>query len=197
MVFDGIHTGFRDEDKSRLAELGVQSFLRAANAASNDRILFTMTHSEVDPIAYASTSRCADLLLASVGRKAEKATGPAPAHLKLKAAAKSIGRNTTLEPTFDTRVGSFHVLGYRGNTPEAHAAHLHQMAAIALPELAKRWASAAPPRLHPVLGDEPESRKLPSKAVVLPSLAKLRNDGGSKAKTALRSGASEQRARKN
>lgn len=189
MVFDGIHTGFLDNDKKRLAELGVLSFLRAAKAAANDRILFTMTHSEVDPIAYASTTQCADLLLASVGHKAEKTEGPAPQHLRLKASAKSIGRHTELKPTFDTRVGSFHVLGYRGNTPEAHAAHLHQMAAIALPELAARWAKAAPPRLHPIESDEPIARKLPPTSVVLPRPSRLR--GKDSTKTAARASSEE------
>jgi hypothetical protein len=167
IVLDGIHAGFIDDDPNRIAELTVLPFVRAAKAAARDRILFSMTHSEIDPKVYASTKRSADLLLTAVGSAPAKWSGLRPEHLALKAASQSIGRDTKLEPIHDTRVGSFHVRGFKGITPEAHAAHLLQMAVIALPELAIRWVKAAPPRVHRVSVDE--TPKLPPSAKPLPS----------------------------
>ena len=46
-----------------------------------------------------------------------------------------------MEPVSEATVGSFHVRGYRGNTPEHHMAHLFQMGATVLPELVQRWQS--------------------------------------------------------
>jgi len=171
ILLDGIHAAFVDEDHNRLAEVSVLPFLRAARAAANDRIMFTLTHSEIDPVLYASSKRSAEMLLTSVGVRADKTLGTGPQHLKLKAAQQSIGRDTMLQPTTETRVGSLHVTGFRGITPEAHAAHLLQMGAIALPELAARWTNAAPVRVHPVLSDDgtehATDRKLPPGSTVL------------------------------
>ncbi len=175
ILLDGIHAAFVDEDHHRLSEISVLPFLRAARAAANNRILFTLTHSEIDPILYASTTRSAELLLTSVGAHAAKSTLAPPAHLSLKAARGSIGRDTLLQPVTNTQVGSLHVLGYRGNTREMHAAHLLQMGSIALPELAQRWLNPAPPWVHPVVVDDapPASvnRKLPAGRVLLSQLS--------------------------
>ncbi|MBM4358296.1 MAG: hypothetical protein FJ096_09320 [Deltaproteobacteria bacterium] len=168
MLFDGIHSAFLNQEKTQVAEVGLLPFVRAARAAADRRILFTLTHSQIDPIEYAGTESCANLLLRGLDKTPEAATGSAPEHVKLKAAAISIGRNTKLEPTTDTRIGDFHVMGFRGITPEAHAAHLLQMGEVGLPELAARWAEPAPPRRHPI-GDESAStgRKLPSMRSIL------------------------------
>jgi len=40
-------------------------------------------------------------------------------------------------------VGSFRIRGYRGNTRGHHMAHLFQMGATVLPELAQRWDAYA------------------------------------------------------
>ena len=47
-----------------------------------------------------------------------------------------------MEPVSEATVGTFHVRGYRGNTPEHHMAHLLQMSATVLPELVARWQTA-------------------------------------------------------
>jgi hypothetical protein len=166
MLFDGVHTHFIDDGKTQLAELGLLTFSRAARAAADGRILFTVTHSQIDPIDYAGTDVCANALLKSVGANPEVAAR-APQHVKLKAAAMSIGRETKLEPTTDTRVGDFHVMGFRGVTREAHAAHLLQMGEVGLPELAARWAEPAPPRRRPIDADASVEQKLPSVRSVL------------------------------
>ena len=187
ILLDGIHAAFVDDDRNRVSEISVLPFLRAAKAAANDRIMFTLTHSEIDPVLYASTKRSAELLLTSVGAHPSISTNSPPQHLKLKAAQRSIGRDTALQPTADTRVGNLHIVGYRGITPEAHAAHLLQMGSIALPELAARWTHAAPPAVHPVLGDdasEPKAtRKLPPGSTVLPPTSRLLSNQRSVAAT--------------
>ncbi len=147
LILDGVHASFIDGDPRRISELSVLPYLRATRAAAEDKLLFTMTHSEIDPKLYASTKRSAELLLSSLGTKPiRNVILPKPEHLTLEAASRSIGRATELEPVSDTRVGSFRVQGFRGITPDDHASHLIQMASIALPELRERWDGDAAPR---------------------------------------------------
>ncbi len=110
-------------------------------------MLFSITHSEIDPIAYASTTATSDYLLDAVGGRRDE-PGPAPDHIALKAAEGAVSRKLEkfMEPTSEALVGSFHVRGYRGNTPEHHMAHLLQMAATVMPELVDRWREPPPAR---------------------------------------------------
>lgn len=162
LLFDGIHTSFADPSKTKVAERGILPFIRAAKSASEGRILFTLTHSQIDPIHYAGTEICANALLDGLGVSPEASIGSGPAPVKLKAASMSIGRSSKLEPTTDTRVGDFHVMGFRGVTPEAHAAHLLQMAAVGLPELAARWSMSARSHRRPIDHDSTSEWVLPS-----------------------------------
>jgi hypothetical protein len=65
----------------------------------------------------------------------------APAHLALESAKNAVSKKLEkwMEPLTEAATGSFHVRGYRGNTPEHHMAHLLQMGATVMPELAARW----------------------------------------------------------
>ncbi len=76
--------------------------------------------------------------------KREKPRSAAPEHLQLRAAEGAVSRalEKRMEPVSEATVGTFHVRGYRGNTPEHHMAHLLQMGATVLPELVARWQSA-------------------------------------------------------
>jgi hypothetical protein len=64
---------------------------------------------------------------------------PLPPHLELET---SRNRHERMVPTADTRVGMLRIQGFQGNTKEHHAAHLIQMAAVALPDLRDRWTTA-------------------------------------------------------
>jgi hypothetical protein len=154
LVTDGIHCGFTTERPGALNTIQLASFARAAQLAAAGQLLFTITHSEIDPIAYASSSATATYLLdAAAGRTVEQAPAfEAPPHLHLRAAEGAVSKKLEKQmiPTTEATVGGLHVRGYRGNTPEHHMAHLLQMAATVLPELVTRWRSG---------GDSPSSTR--------------------------------------
>ena len=143
LVLDGIHCGFLDENPRALNARIIAPFLIGARRAAEGKMLFSITHSEIDPVVYAGTYLTAGYLLDAVhGARGEPQA--APDHVKLRAAEGAVSKKLEkwMEPTSDTTVGSFHVRGYRGNTPEHHMAHLLQMGATVLPELASRWRAA-------------------------------------------------------
>jgi hypothetical protein len=158
LVLDGIHCGWLEENPNELNPLQLGPFVRAAKLASEGQILFTITHSEIEPPTYASAAQTAGYLLGAVGWKAP-ATQVAPVqppHVVLRSAEGAVSKKLEkhMEPFSDARVGGLHVRGYRGNTPEHHMAHLLQMAATVVPELAERWkatpkSAATPPRTAP------------------------------------------------
>ncbi|WP_437968415.1 hypothetical protein WMF04_03595 [Sorangium sp. So ce260] len=149
LVTDGIHCGFAPEHPSGLNSLQLASFARAAQLAASGQMLFTITHSEIDPIAYASSSATADYLLgAAAGHPVERASSvEAPPHLRLRAAEGAVSRKLEKQmiPTTEASVGELRVRGFRGNTPEHHMAHLLQMASTVLPELVERWREGGDP----------------------------------------------------
>jgi hypothetical protein len=144
LVLDGIHCGFAEDNPKALNVRIVSPFLGATRRAAEGEILFSITHSEIDPIAYAGTYLTAGYLLDVVhGTRGEPQEGPPP-HLKLRAAEGAVSKalEKRMKPISEARVGKFHVRGYRGNTPEHHMAHLLQMGATVMPELAARWKAA-------------------------------------------------------
>lgn len=149
LITDGIHCGFMPQRPSGLNELQLESFARAARLAASGRLLFTITHSEIDPVTYASTSATANYLLeAAAGGPVERVIAlDAPPHLRLRAAEGAVSRRLEKQmiPTTEASVGDLHVRGFEGNTAEHHMAHLLQMAATVLPELVDRWRYGGDP----------------------------------------------------
>ena len=155
LVLDGIHTGWMGGERDRgapvnlfasrgaLNPMPLAPFARAAKAAASGGILFSITHSEIDPIAYAGAGVTADYLLA-VAAGAPVSREPSrepPPHLNLRAAEGAVSKRLEkrMAPTTEARVGGLQVRGFRGNTPEHHMAHLLQMGSTVLPALAARW----------------------------------------------------------
>jgi hypothetical protein len=140
LIYDGIHCGW---EMGALNGRQMRPFADAAAAAARGEIYFGITHSDIDPKAYASTSATAQYLLDSVGATAEprdpETDGPEYLELQSMKGAVAKRREKRMEPTSEAKKGSFHVLGYRGDTKEHHMAHLFQMGATLLPELAARW----------------------------------------------------------
>lgn len=149
LVTDGIHCGFVPEQPSGLNPLQLASFARAARLAASEQLLFTITHSEIDPIAYASSTATASYLLdAAAGHHVDRSpASDAPPHLRLRAAEGAVSKKLEKQmiPTTAASVGELHVRGFRGNTPEHHMAHLLQMASTVLPELVERWREGGDP----------------------------------------------------
>ncbi len=140
VILDGIHAGW---EAGALNNRQLKPFADAAERAKNGEIYFGITHSAIDPKTYASTSATADYLVNSVGASwvARDAQKDAPNYLRLESMKGAVPPRLekTMEPTREARIGSFHVLGYRGETKEHHMAHLFQMGATLLPELVARW----------------------------------------------------------
>jgi hypothetical protein len=144
LVLDGIHCGFSEEDPKALNTRILSPFFDATRRAAEGKILFSITHSEIDPIAYAGTYLTAGYLLDLVHAHRTEPMAAPPEHVQLKAAEGAVSKalEKWMEPTYEATVGTFHVRGYRGNTPEHHMAHLLQMSATVMPELVARWRTA-------------------------------------------------------
>ncbi|MEQ9323985.1 MAG: hypothetical protein RIF41_32775, partial [Polyangiaceae bacterium] len=151
---DGVHAGFQDGDAERINERSLMAYIQAAKAATEGQLMVSLTHSDIDPGAYAGTRRSQLYLLEQLGIHVTKQPMlPLPEHLSLVAARGAVasGKEKKMVPTSDTRVGMLRVQGFEGNTREDHAAHLTQMAAVALPDLRARWSK--PREQAPALDD--------------------------------------------
>ncbi|MFO0763085.1 MAG: hypothetical protein U0359_42000 [Byssovorax sp.] len=142
LVLDGIHCGYLDKQHKELNTRIIAPFFEATRWAAQGKLLFSITHSEVDPPFYAGSTQTADVLLGLVDGKREEPS-PAPVHVNLKSGERAVSKKLEkwMEPTTEARVGQFHVRGFKGNTKEHHTAHLLQMAATVMPELVARWSA--------------------------------------------------------
>jgi len=119
LLLDGIHASYVPEGKP-LAEGGVidardlDSFLSFAKAAVSGKKNFVVTHSEIFPGTYASTTECADYLLSQLGLQSRA---------QLRAGPMGMQQLSVLD------ISGFHVRGYAGNSAPDHIDFLHAMPA--------------------------------------------------------------------
>ena len=119
LLLDGMHTSYVPEGKP-LAEggaidaAGLDSFIAFGKEAIAGKKTFVVTHSEIFPGTYASTTESADYLLSQLNleRRARLREGP--------------GGMQQLS-AIDTR--GFHLRGYAGNSAPDHVDFLHAMPA--------------------------------------------------------------------
>lgn len=117
LLLDGLHTGYIP-DRKVVAEGGqidtanFSAFLRYARWAMAGRKRFLITHSEIFPGTFASTTESANYMISALGLK----------------------RTPTLEwgvlgmqQTSYARAGKFEVRGYAGNAGPDHVDHLHAL----------------------------------------------------------------------
>jgi hypothetical protein len=119
LLLDGLHAGYLPEGRV-LAEGGqinpqdLSVFLKLAQDCSRkqSRKRFLITHSEIFPGTFVSTTEASDYVLEKLGlrRRAELAWGP----------------NGMQLPSY-ARINHFEVLGFAGNTAPDHIDHLHGM----------------------------------------------------------------------
>ena len=114
-MLDGLHAGYVPEGKvlfegGTLNESDLDVFLDYARSAADGEKHFVITHSEIFPGTYASTTETADYLIKSLG----------------------LDRNPVLtwEPggmqqVSETTAGNLSILGFAGNTAPDHIDHLH------------------------------------------------------------------------
>jgi hypothetical protein len=119
LLLDGMHASYSPESKL-LADGGsvnaadLDSFVKFAREASAGRKTFIFTHSEIFPGTYASTTECADYLLAAIGLRSYPRLKQGP-----------IG----MQQLSEVKKGGFIVFGYAGNTAPDHVDHLQAMSA--------------------------------------------------------------------
>lgn len=119
VAIDGIHTdyvGGKPGPLESLLEAGrLEPWVAFAREAVAGRRRLLVTHSEIFPGTYASTTETADWLLRTLGLRRRAVVGWGPMGMQCLS---------------DTRAGGLRVLGFAGNTAPDHVDHLH-----ALPDL--------------------------------------------------------------
>ncbi len=117
LLIDGLHTGYvggtpgtGPSQESQLETDTLEIFLQFARDAAAGRKQMIITHSEIFPGTFASTTETADWLLARLGltRKRVVRWGP-------------IG----MQQLSEVKAGRFSLIGYAGNTAPDHVDQLH------------------------------------------------------------------------
>ena len=123
LLLDGMHTSYVPErqvlaEGGTLDERNLQEFVRFAQASVRGEKRFLVTHSEIFPGTFASTTETADFLVKALGlaRTPVLEWGP-----------------RGMQQLSVVRAGGFEVLGFAGNTAPDHIDHLH-----AMPEMLRR-----------------------------------------------------------
>lgn len=117
LLLDGIHASYVPEGQ-RLADGGIikaddlDSYVKFAREAVAGKKKFMISHSEIFPATYASTTECVDYLLTTLGLKAKTKLKNGP-----------IG----MQQLSELNVKSFHIRGYAGNTGADHGDQLYAM----------------------------------------------------------------------
>jgi hypothetical protein len=116
LLIDGMHTDYADGKpgplESKLDPGNLAIWLQLARDAMAGRKRFVVTHSEIFPGTYASTTETADYLLAQLGLKRRAALKWGP---------------MGLQQLSETRAGKFLLLGYAGNSAPDHVDQLHAL----------------------------------------------------------------------
>lgn len=119
ILLDGLHTdyvpdGVRLADGGALNESKMIPFRVFAERAVRGETRMFVTHSEIFPGTYASTTETAEFLAASLGLKREPVLAWGP-----------VG----MQAISQTRAGRLVILGFAGNSAPDHVDHLHSLAA--------------------------------------------------------------------
>lgn len=110
LLLDCPHTSYTNDGKVMPEQ--IDSFKRYAIDAANGNKYFIMTHSEIVPGSYASTTECADYLINAVGGEKKAWQG-----------------QNEFDMTHNRKFqeGNFYVYGFKGETAPDHMKHLHGM----------------------------------------------------------------------
>ena len=124
IVADGFFTSLTNLKKRTVNAASIERFATLAEAASKNEKLFTITHSSIPTVDYASTEETAAKLLemTSSTKTPSKLVGPRNMH-----------------ETYAVDRGAFHVKGYEGVTAGDHIKQITAMGETMYPYLKTRW----------------------------------------------------------
>ena len=113
VLIDGLHTGYTTSDKPGPIETEpMQPFVGFAREAVAGRKRLIITHSEIFPGTFASTTETADYLLAQLGLKRTPVVRWGPGGM---------------QQLSETRAGRFRLMGFAGNSAPDHGDQFHGM----------------------------------------------------------------------
>lgn len=117
LLLDGMHTSYVPEgqalaDGGTLDSLNLLSLTAFARRAAAGHARMLVTHSEIFPGTYASTTETAQWMLQSLGLRAKPVLAWGP---------------RGMQQLSDTRVGKLRVMGFAGTSAPDHIDHLHAM----------------------------------------------------------------------
>lgn len=115
LLLDGLHASYVPDAKpvaegGTIDVTGLEPFVRYAERAVRGEARLVVTHSEIFPGTFASTTETADHLLGSLSLEREAVLRWGPLGMQQLSEARS---------------GGFHVLGFAGNTAPDHIDHFH------------------------------------------------------------------------
>jgi hypothetical protein len=115
LLLDGLHTSYVPDEKpiaegGALDLRGLEPFVGYARRAAAGEVRFVITHSEIFPGTFASTTETADHLLAALGARRVPLLKWGP-----------VG----MQQLSEAATGRFVLLGFAGNTAPDHVDHLH------------------------------------------------------------------------
>ena len=117
LLLDGLHTSYVPEGTvvekgGTLDDRNVEGFVRYAQAAMKGEKRFLVTHSEIFPGTFASTTETTDHLVRGLGLRRAPVLRWGPGGM---------------QQLSEVRRGGFEIMGFAGNTAPDHIDHLHGM----------------------------------------------------------------------
>ncbi len=128
IMLDSVHAGY-EPDGETLREAGLAPFVSLAHRAVAGETTVVLTHSDIRPPTFASTTEVADFLLQAVGGR--------------RGYAGLIETYGVEHKTVSER-GRFTVRGYTGTSKGAHCAHLRMLAGILENDVLPQLKDVAP-----------------------------------------------------
>lgn len=113
VLADGLHTSYVDGKPGAIDTSPLQPFVAFAREAVAGRKVLFITHSEIFPGTFASTTETADFLLGELGVKARPVLKWGPGGM---------------QQLSEARAGRLTVLGFAGNSAPDHIDHFHGLA---------------------------------------------------------------------
>jgi hypothetical protein len=127
VLLDSLHSGYEPGPGHRVAEAPIAGVLEFAARAANGEAMLFLSHSQIVPPGYPSTTEVADHIVAAMNGTRTPRQGMTPLGAELASG-------------FDR--GGMHVRGYLGGDKAAHCAHVELLAEVVRDYLEPAWGTA-------------------------------------------------------